>query len=133
MMDLQEEFGLAYLFVSHDLAVVEHIGHRIAVMYLGRIVELGPTGQIFEAPRHPYTRALLDSAPRLAADGAPVQDIQPIRGELPSPIRPPPGCAFHQRCAHAQPRCQSELPILRPAGSSHQTACHFPLENLHHA
>ena len=96
-------------------------------MYLGRIVELGPTEDIFRAPRHPYTRALLDSAPRLAAPGAPVQDIRPIRGELPSPINPPPGCAFHQRCAYAQARCKTELPRLLPAGEMREAACHFPL------
>ena len=130
-LKLRRELNLTMLFISHDLSVVRHVSDRVAIMYLGRIVELGPTGQIFSAPRHPYTRALLDSAPRLAADGAPVQDIQPIRGELPSPINPPPGCAFHQRCAFAQSRCQSELPVLRPAGDLHQAACHFPLETLH--
>ena len=94
------------LFISHDLSVVRHVSARVAIMYLGRIVELGATEDIFLSPRHPYTRALLDSAPRLAAHGAPVQEIQPISGELPSPIDPPPGCAFHQRCAFAQPRCR---------------------------
>lgn len=79
------------------------------------------------ASSHPYTRALLNSAPRLAADGAPVQDIRPIQGELPSPISPPPGCAFHQRCAFAQDRCKQELPVLRPTGEQREAACHFPL------
>ncbi len=126
-LSLRRELNLTMLFISHDLSVVRHVSDRVAIMYLGRIVELGPTERIFTAPRHPYTRALLDSAPRLAADGAPMQDIQPIRGELPSPIHPPPGCAFHQRCAYAQQRCRTELPALRATGKSDQAACHFPL------
>jgi peptide/nickel transport system ATP-binding protein len=131
-LQLRRELNLTMLFISHDLSVVRHVSDRVAIMYLGRIVETGPTEQIFTAPRHPYTRALLDSAPRLAADGAPVQDIQPIQGELPSPINPPSGCAFHLRCAFAQERCKTDLPVLRPAGDEHQTACHFPLETAHH-
>ena len=130
-LKLRREFNLTMLFISHDLSVVRHVSDRVAIMYLGRIVELGATERIFATPRHPYTRALLDSAPRLAADGAPVQNIQPIDGELPSPINPPPGCAFHQRCVYAQPRCSSELPLLRPEAAPHQTACHFPLETSH--
>ena len=90
-LKLRRELHLTMLFISHDLAVVRHVSDRVAIMYLGRIVEIGPTEAIFAAPRHPYTRALLDSAPRLAADGAPEQDIRPIRGELPSPLDPPPG------------------------------------------
>ena len=131
-LQLRRDLNLTMLFISHDLSVVRHVSDRVAIMYLGRIVETGLTEQIFIAPRHPYTRALLDSAPRLAADGAPVQDIQPIHGELPSPINPPSGCAFHQRCAFAQDRCKKELPALRPVDEVHQTACHFPLETLHH-
>ena len=127
-LQLRRELHLTMLFISHDLSVVRHISDRVAIMYLGRIVEIGPTEEIFMAPRHPYTRALLDSAPRLAADGAPVQDIRPISGELPSPLNPPPGCAFHQRCAFAQDRCRTELPILFPRGALRQSACHFPLE-----
>ena len=130
-LKLRREFNLTMLFISHDLSVVRHVSDRVAIMYLGRIVELGATEQIFAAPRHPYTRALQDSAPRLAADGAPLQDIRPIQGELPSPIHPPPGCAFHQRCERAQARCSSELPLLRPDAALHQTACHFPLETTH--
>ncbi len=131
-LNLRREFKLTMLFISHDLSVVRHVSDRVAIMYLGRIVETGPTEQIFAAPRHPYTRALLDSAPRLAADGAPVQDIQPIRGELPSPLHPPPGCAFHQRCVFAQERCQRELPVLRGSGPLREAACHFPLETPTH-
>ena len=130
-LQLRREFNLTMLFISHDLGVVRHVSDRVAIMYLGRIVELGATEQIFAAPRHPYTRALLDSAPRLAADGAPLQDIRPIQGELPSPIHPPSGCAFHQRCTRAQPRCSIQLPLLQPEAAPHQTACHFPLETKH--
>ena len=132
-LQLRRDLNLTMLFISHDLSVVRHVSDRVAIMYLGRIVETGPTEQIFTAPRHPYTRALLDSAPRLAADGAPVQDIRPIHGELPSPINPPPGCAFHQRCAFAQDRCKNELPLLRSFGEAQQAACHFPLETPDHA
>ena len=132
-LQLRRDLNLTMLFISHDLSVVRHVSDRVAIMYLGRIVETGPTEQIFTAPRHPYTRALLDSAPRLAADGAPVQDIRPIHGELPSPINPPPGCAFHQRCAFAQDRCKKELPLLRLFGEAQQAACHFPLETPDHA
>jgi peptide/nickel transport system ATP-binding protein len=132
-LQLRRDLNLTMLFISHDLSVVRHVSDRVAIMYLGRIVETGPTEQIFTAPRHPYTRALLDSAPRLAADGAPVQDIRPIHGELPSPITPPTGCAFHQRCDFSQDICKKELPILRPFGVQQQAACHFPLETSHHA
>jgi oligopeptide/dipeptide ABC transporter ATP-binding protein len=128
-LQLRRDLHLTMLFISHDLSVVRHVSDRLAIMYLGRIVELGRTEDIFRAPRHPYTRALLDSAPRLAAASEPVQDIRPIRGELPSPINPPPGCAFHQRCAYAQARCKSELPRLQPAGDLREAACHFPLES----
>ena len=131
-LQLQRDLHLTLLFISHDLSVVRHVSDRVAIMYLGRIVELGATEDIFLSPRHPYTRALLDSAPRLAAHGAPVQEIQPISGELPSPIDPPPGCAFHQRCAFAQPRCRQELPLLRASGTMHETACHFPLTKEPH-
>jgi oligopeptide/dipeptide ABC transporter ATP-binding protein len=127
-LQLRRDLNLTMLFISHDLSVVRHVSDRVAIMYLGRIVELGATEDIFQSPRHPYTRALLDSAPRLAADGAPVQDIQPISGELPSPINPPPGCAFHQRCAFAQARCRQDLPLLRTAGAGREAACHFPLQ-----
>ena len=132
-LQLRRDLNLTMLFISHDLSVVRHVSDRVAIMYLGRIVETGPTEQIFTAPRHPYTRALLDSAPRLATDGALAQDIRPIHGELPSPINPPSGCAFHQRCAFAQDRCKKDLPALLPVRAPHQTACHFPLETSHHA
>ena len=126
-LQLRRDLNLTMLFISHDLSVVRHVSDRVAIMYLGRIVEIGRTEDIFIAPRHPYTRALLDSAPRLAADGTAVQEIRPISGELPSPINPPPGCAFHQRCAYAQARCKQDLPVLRPLGEQREAACHFPL------
>ena len=131
-LKLRRELNLTMLFISHDLSVVRHVSDRVAIMYLGRIVEIGPTEEIFVTPRHPYTRALLDSAPRIAADGAPAQDILPIRGELPSPLNPPPGCAFHPRCAFAQDRCKRELPILRVLDDLREAACHFPLETGQH-
>ena len=127
-LKLRRELKLTMLFISHDLSVVRHVSDRVAIMYLGRIVEIGRTEDIFNSPRHPYTRALLDSAPRLAQDGSPAQEIHPIQGELPSPINPPPGCAFHQRCAFAQARCHHELPQLHASGNEREVACHFPLE-----
>ena len=102
LMDLQEEFGLSYLFVSHDLAVVEHIGHRIAVMYLGRIVELAPRERIFAQPQHPYTEALMAAAPIAAPKARSARLV--IEGDVPSPINPPPGCHFHTRCPYAEAR-----------------------------
>ena len=128
-LQLQRDLHLTMLFISHDLSVVRHVSDRVAIMYLGRIVEIGPTEDIFAAPRHPYTKALLDSAPRLAAEGVVAQEIQPIRGELPSPLNPPPGCAFHLRCNFAQERCQHDLPSLRGSNGQRETACHFPLEH----
>lgn len=119
--ELQDQFGLAYLFIAHDLAVVEHISDRILVMYLGRIVESGPARAVTASPRHPYTRALVDSAPSLSSAPRP----QPLPGEFPSPIDPPSGCPFHPRCPLATERCRAELPLLRPIAESHFSACHF--------
>ena len=131
-LKLRRDLNLTMLFISHDLSVVRHVSDRVAIMYLGRIVELGPTEAIFAGPRHPYARALLDSAPRISRDGAPAQEIQPIQGELPSPLNPPSGCAFHLRCRYAQDRCKTDLPVLRPSGEDRWTACHFPLESSRH-
>jgi peptide/nickel transport system ATP-binding protein len=131
-LKLRRELNLTMLFISHDLSVVRHVSDRVAIMYLGRIVEIGPTETIFAGPRHPYARALLDSAPRISRDGAPAQEIQPIQGELPSPLNPPSGCAFHLRCRYAQDRCKTDLPVLRPSDEDRRTACHFPLESLRH-
>ena len=123
LMDLQEEFGLSYLFVSHDLAVVEHIGHRIAVMYLGRIVELAPRDQIFAQPQHPYTEALMAAAP--IADPRARSARLVIEGDVPSPMNPPPGCHFHTRCPYAEARCKVEDPPLQEIAPGHVVACHL--------
>ncbi|GFE49587.1 ABC transporter ATP-binding protein [Roseobacter cerasinus] len=119
-MDLREELGLTYLFISHDLSVVEHIADRVAIMYLGRLVEIGTTEEVFENPRHPYTRALLAEAPRLDRRG---QDFTPIEGEIPSPLDPPPGCTFHPRCALATAACRTTAPELTVGKHGRQTAC----------
>ena len=118
--DLRHEFGFAYLFISHDLGAVEHIADRVAIMYLGRLVEIGTTDEVFDNPRHPYTRALLAEAPRLDKRG---QAFTPIKGEIPSPLNPPPGCAFHPRCSVATKACQGDLPELRSGRDGRQTAC----------
>ncbi len=119
---LRRELGLAYLFISHDLAVVAHVSDRIAVMYLGRIVELGPARAVVTAPRHPYTRALLSAVPQVhAAHGTRIR----LSGEPPSPLAPPGGCAFHPRCPYAQDVCRTTRPELEASASAHAVACHF--------
>ena len=123
LMDLQEEFGLSYLFVSHDLAVVEHIGHRIAVMYLGRIVELAPRERIFAQPQHPYTEALMAAAPIAAPKARSARLV--IEGDVPSPINPPLGCHFHTRCPYAEARCRVDAPPLQEIAPGHVVACHL--------
>ncbi len=123
LMDLQDEFGLAYLFVSHDLAVVEHVAHRIAVMYLGRIVELSTRERIFSRPLHPYTEALMAAAP--IADPRARRERLVIEGDVPSPMNPPPGCHFHTRCPYAVARCRSEDPPLQEVVPGHVVACHL--------
>ena len=119
---LREELGITYLFISHNLGVVGHIADRVVIMYLGRIVESAPTAVVFSRPNHPYTQALLAELPRLDAQR---RSYQPIRGELPSPLAPPPGCAFHPRCPHAMPRCREERPALAAIGPGHASACHL--------
>ncbi len=121
LMDLQDEFGMAYVFISHDLSVVHHIADDVLVMYLGRPVEHGPRDALFNAPRHPYTRALLASMPRL--DPAHRAPRIPLSGDLPSPLDPPSGCAFRTRCPHATARCEAERPALRSL-DGRLVACH---------
>ncbi len=121
LRDLQQRLGLALVFISHDLAVVKHIADRVAVMYLGRIVETGPADAVFADPRHPYTRALLSAIP-VATPSRNRQRIL-LPGDVPSPINPPSGCHLHKRCPHAQDRCASEVPFL--TGDLHRTACHL--------
>ncbi len=124
MMDLQDEFKLSYLFVAHDLAVVEHISHRVAVMYLGRIVEMTDKTSLFEQPLHPYTEALLSAAP-IARSGARDRRRIILTGDVPSPIDPPSGCHFHTRCPYAMARCKVEAPALREILPGHVAACHL--------
>lgn len=123
LQDLQSEFGLALLFISHDLAIVEHMTHRVAVMYLGKIVEVAPRREIFAAPRHPYTKALLSAVP-LPEPGTQRNPII-LRGDVPSPINPPRGCRFHTRCPFVFDRCRTEEPTLRAAGDGQWVACHL--------
>jgi oligopeptide/dipeptide ABC transporter ATP-binding protein len=123
--DLKAEFGVSYLFISHDLSVVEHIAERVAVMYLGTIVEAGGRDQIWRNPRHPYTQALLAAAPIANPKAARARRRTVLQGELPSPLNPPAGCAFHSRCPIAQERCRTERPKLRPVGGGVTAACHF--------
>jgi peptide/nickel transport system ATP-binding protein len=125
MMDLQEELGLAYLFISHDLGVVEHMADRVAVMYLGRIVEIAHKEELFARPRHPYTRALISAAP--LPDPAVKRERIVLEGDVPSPMSPPRGCHFHTRCPFAVARCREEYPKLRSGGPMHQFACHLDL------
>jgi oligopeptide/dipeptide ABC transporter ATP-binding protein len=124
LMDLQDELGLSYLFIAHDLAVVEHISHRVAVMYLGRIVEMTDKTSLFETPLHPYTEALLSAVPVPKA-GARERRRIILTGDVPSPINPPSGCHFHQRCPYAMARCRVEAPVLREVLPGHVAACHL--------
>jgi oligopeptide transport system ATP-binding protein len=122
--DLQAKFNLAYLFIAHDLSVVEHTSRRVAVMYLGRIVEIAASRDLYSTPRHPYTEALLSAVP--IPDPTIQRKRVVIEGDVPNPIHPPPGCHFHPRCPRAQERCKSEAPVLRELAPGHVAACHFP-------
>jgi oligopeptide/dipeptide ABC transporter ATP-binding protein len=121
--DLQQSIGLSYLFIAHDLAVVQHISHRVAVMYLGRIVEQAPTDALFSNPLHPYTEALLAAVPAATPKDRKTRAL--LTGDVPSPIRPPPGCHFHTRCPYAEPRCKVEAPVLKETAPGHRVACHL--------
>src|SRR5580704_2319944 len=123
MKDLQRRLGLTYLFISHNLAVIYQISDRVGVMYLGRLVEVATADQLFAEPRHPYTRLLLATIPRLDPPNGPLGEREPVAGEVPNPIDPPPGCAFHPRCPYASDRCRNERPSLLVAGGA-LVACH---------
>ena len=123
--DLKSQFGVSYLFISHDLSVVEHIADRVAVMYLGLLVEAGGRDQIWRNPQHPYTKALLAAAPIANPRLARARQRTVLQGELPSPLDPPTGCPFHSRCPIAQDRCRIDKPLLRPVGGGSLAACHF--------
>ena len=121
-MRLREELNLTYLFISHDLGVVEHLSDRVVIMYLGRVVEVAMTEELFAAPNHPYTQALLAEVPRLETRR---RQFAPVIGEIPSPIDPPSGCHFHPRCPHATARCKAERPVLREIAPNRLAACHL--------
>ena len=121
-MDLRAELNLTYLFISHDLGVVEHLSDRVVIMYLGRVVEIATTDELFQEPAHPYTQALLAEVPRIETRR---RRFEPVRGEIPSPLEPPTGCHFHPRCPHAMKRCAEEIPVLKLTKSGRHVACHL--------
>jgi oligopeptide/dipeptide ABC transporter ATP-binding protein len=123
LQSLQDELGITFLFISHDLSVVAHICDHVAVMYLGSLVESAPARKLFASPRHPYTKALLSAIPSL--DPNERTKVQKLEGEIPSPVNPPPGCRFHTRCPMVEARCRSEIPEWRELSAGHSVACHF--------
>lgn len=124
LKDLQDEFGISYLFIAHDLSVVKYISNKIAVMYLGRIVEMGTAEEIFERPSHPYTKALISSIPHADPSRAKTERVL-LQGDVPSPINPPPGCTFHTRCPVVEHRCRSQAPQTISIGGTHSASCHL--------
>jgi oligopeptide/dipeptide ABC transporter ATP-binding protein len=130
LRNLQAEFDLTYVFISHDLSVIRQVADRIAVMYLGHVVELGASEQLYMHPRHPYTAALLSAVPRPETDGSSVRERIVLSGDVPAPVDPPAACVFHPRCPRAVPgKCDVELPLPRSFEGDHQVACHFPVEH----
>lgn len=127
LSDLQDQLHLTYVFVAHDLGVVRHVSNRIAVMYLGKLVELSPAEELYEHPIHPYTEALLSSVPVPEPDAPRIRDRVVLQGDVPSPVTPPPGCPFHPRCRYATEICTRQMPPLIDYGNGHRAACHHPL------
>lgn len=123
LAELQQEMNLAFAFISHDLRVVQHVSHHVAVMYLGRIVESAPAKELYENAQHPYTKALMSAVPFI--DKARRRERVVLGGDIPNPMAPPSGCPFHPRCPVAEDRCKAEVPVLRDGGNGHSTACHF--------
>jgi oligopeptide transport system ATP-binding protein len=128
LLDLQQQLKLTYLFIAHDLRLVEHVCSRVAVMYLGKIVEIADRDPLYQNPHHPYTQALFAAVPVPDPQIAKLHPHVPLGGEVPSPINPPSGCRFHPRCPLAQAICEREEPLLRRVGDGHEVACHFAEE-----
>ena len=122
---LQDELGLTYLFIAHDLSVVQHISDRVMVMYLGKVVEIANRSDLYRAPKHPYTQALLSAVPMPSPDAESAREVVLLEGEVPSPLNPPTGCPFHPRCSMARPDCRETMPVLTEQNTGHKVACHL--------